>query len=220
MANSNKVFIYLIGLILLVAGLGVALEIVDIPFYSVLLLLSGIFVWAMYLKLKVCALKYVTCFLVPIGLSYFFVAAFHLVGKANFIAVYSALVCSFLCVYLLNKNKIFMYISLIITMFVLHMVTNSTSHMQEFIYGYDCFYIGLLSTFLFVFEHKKYKYKPIYVAVIAYLGGVLNFLSTLKIITPNVFKLLISLMFVLSGGVIILYNYIRSKKHSKENCCE
>ena len=212
MLNVNKIFAYLVGLIFLIAGLGVALDMLNIPFSSVLLLLTGIFTLCMYIKLKNSVLKYITCMFIPTGLAYFIIAAFRLSGVPNFLLVYFSLVCSFFCIYLFSKKKVFLYISLLIIMFVFHTITLSTETMNEFIFGYDCFGLGILSTILFVFEHKSLKYTPILIAFIAYLSGVLNILYVLKFITPVLFKMLISLIFLIIGVSIIFYNYIKSKK--------
>ncbi len=212
MFNSNKFFAYLVGLFFLIAGLGSSLELLNIPFSSIILLLVGIITLCMYLKFNNVILKYISCFLIPTGFAYFVIAVFHLVGVANFLLIYFSVACAFFCVYLLSKKKIFLYIAMIIVMFALHTATNSDKNINKLIWGYDCFYIGLLTTILFIFEHKSLRYTPLFIAIVAYLGGVLNFLNALKIITPVVFKMLISLMFLLTGGFIIFYNYFKSKK--------
>lgn len=211
MLNRNKIFTDLIGLIFIVAGLGVALELLNISFSSVVFLLVGIQTLYMYAKFNNIILKYISCYLIPIGLAYFIIAAFHITGIANFLLIYFSVACAFFCVYLISKKKLFLYITLLIIMFALHTSTNSVKHIKELIWGYDCFYIALLSTALFVFEHKSLHYTPLLISIIAYLGGVLVFLSVLKIITPVLFKILISLMFLLAGAFIIIYNYFKSK---------
>ena len=212
MSNSNKLFTYLVGAIFLVAGLGIVLEMFNIPFSSVVLLLFGILIWGLYFKLHNSMLKYLTCFLMPTGLTYFLIAVFGLSGTGNFLLIYSSLVCSFFCVYIISKKNIFLYVSLLIMLFALHTVTNYDKNMSEYIWGYDCFYVGVAATILFAFEYKRLRYMPLTVAVIAYLSGVLVFMNVLKLISPMFFKLSISLMFILVGTVIIIYNYIKSTK--------
>ena len=220
MTNSNKIFTYLVGLIFLIAGIGVALEILNIPFSSVGLLLVGIFIWCMYCKFNVSILKYLTCFFIPAGIGYFLLAAFQLQGIANFIVIYSSLICSLFLIYLFSRKKIFIFVTLAIAWFVLHTVTRSNQALHEFAVGYDCLYVGGLLTILFAFEHKTMRYTPILIAVIAYCCGLLNLLSAFGIITPLMFKLTISLLLLVLGGGIILYNYIKSKNDNKENNCE
>ena len=93
-------------------------------------------------------------------------------------------------------------------------------NLSEMIVGYDCLFVGLISTILFIFEYKTIKYMPLLIAIVSYIGGVLFFLNAFDIITPIMFKMFISLMFLLVGGFIIIFNYIKSKKDNKENCCE
>ena len=81
-------------------------------------------------------------------------------------------------------------------------------------------YAGGLLTILFAFEYKKMRYTPILIAVIVYCCGLLNLLNTFGIITPLMFKLTVSLLLLVLGGGIILYNYIKSKNVIKENNCE
>lgn len=220
MTNSNKVFTYLVGLIFLIAGIGVALEILNIPFSSVVLLLVGIFIWCMYCKFNIGALKYLTCFFVPTGIGYFILAAFQLDGIANFLVVYSSLICALFLIYIFSRKKIFILITLAVIWFVLHTITLSNKTLYEFIVGYDCLYAGGLLTILFAFEYKKMRYTPILIAVIVYCCGLLNLLNTFGIITPLMFKLTVSLLLLVLGGGIILYNYIKSKNVIKENNCE
>lgn len=220
MTNSNKVFTYLIGLIFLIAGIGVALEILNIPFSSVTILLVGILLWCLYSKFSIAILKYLTCFFIPIGIGYFMIVAFGMQGVTNFCVVYSSLICSLFLIYLFSQKKLFLFITLIIALFVLHTATFSNNELQEFIVGYDCLYIGGLLTILFIFEYKDLRFIPILIATIAYCCGVLNFLSMFGIITPLIFKLTISVILLIVGGGIILYNYIKSKNDIKENSCE
>ena len=105
-------------------------------------------------------------------------------------------------------------------MYVLHSITVSNDNMQEFILAYDCLYAGMLSTILFIFEYKTLRYVPLLIACVVYLCGVLNFLNAFEIITPLMFKMFISLIFLFVGGGIILYNFIKSKNDNKENRCE
>ena len=212
MFNTNRIFAYIIGLLFFVVGLNVALGLLNIPFSSVVLLLVGILTFCMYLKFNIAALKYIACFFVPTGLSYFIISAFHLTGVTNFLSIYLSLFIACLLVYLFSKKKIFLCVSLLIIMFILHTVTLSINNMKDFILEYDCFYMGVLATFLFIFEYKSFRYIPLWVAIIAYLGGVLSFLYKLKIVTPLIFKTLISITFLFIGIFIILYNYIKSKK--------
>lgn len=220
MSNTNKFFVYLVGLIFLICGLGVAFEMLSIPFSSVVLLLAGIFVLCIHLKFNISFLKYLACFMIPSGFAYLIIAAFRLVDVANFLLIYSSLICSFFAVYIISKKKIFIYISMAIVMFTLHTATKSNMDLNEMIVGYDCFFVGLISTILFIFEYKTIRYMPLLISIVSYIGGVLFFLNAFDIITPIMFKMFISLMFLLVGGFIIICNYIKSKKDNKENCCE
>jgi len=212
MSESNKFFSYTIGLIFLLAGLGFILEILHIPFSSIVLLLMGIFTWCMYFKFNNRILKYITCFFIPIGVAFFIIAAFNIVGKWNFLLLYVSIASSFICLYVTSKKGVFIYVSLTILLFALHTATNSNKNMGEMIWGYDCFYIGVLSVILFAFEYKRLRFKPLLISLIAYLCGVLCFLVYFGIITPMIFKMIFSLLFLLIGAIIILYNYYKSKR--------
>lgn len=98
-------------------------------------------------------------------------------------------------------------------MFALHTATNSIFTNKMLIRGYDCFYISVLTVTLFVFEHKKMRYTPLVIAIVAYLCGVVNFLSLFEIITPLLYKALISSVLLLMGGFIIICNYFKTKIH-------
>lgn len=220
MSLKNKFLTYLIGLIFLISGIGVVLEMFSIPFSSVAILLIGILILGMHFKYNSSFCKYISCFLIPAGMGYFVITAFKLNGIANFLTIYSVMVVSFMCIYLINKRKFFLYVSLVIVMFVLHSITLASDNMHDYIMGYDSLYIGLLLTILFVFEHKSFGFIPVLIAVVAYLIGILNFFNVLNIITPIIFKTIIALIFLLTGTGIILYNYIKSKNDNKENRCE
>ncbi len=215
--NSNKFFVYTVGLIFLIAGLGTILEMLSIPFSSIILLLIGAAFLCCYYKFNNNVFKYLSCFFIPTGISYLIISAFNVVGGANFLLIYFALACAFLLLYLTSKRKLFIYISVAIAFFALHVFTAATSSMSELLIGYDCFYIGILAVIVFIFENKNLGYFPIWISIIAYLCGILNFLSFYNIIAPVIFKLSVSLVLLLTGASIILFNFLKSRNHQKEN---
>ena len=218
--NPNKVIIYLIGLIFVIAGTAIALEMFYISFSSVVLLLIGIGFLVAHKKTRNNVFKYLSCFFVPTGIAYFIISAFNVSDSCNFMLIYSSLACAFLCLYLCAKQKIFLYISVAIVMFALHVYTNAQPDMSKLLFGYDCFYIAVISVIVFAFEYKSIGYFPLGVSVVTYLAGVLNFLNGYNIISPNVYKLSISLTFVIIGAFILCNNYFKSINDKKENLHE
>jgi len=220
MFNSNKLFLCTIGVIFLIAGLGKSLEMLNISFSSVVLFMIGASFFYFYRKLNNKIFLYLSCFFIPIGIAYFVISVFRVSDAINFLLIYSSLACAFFCTYLISKRKLFLCITLAIIMFALHVFTNAHQNMSKAIIGYDCFYLGILMIFLFIFEHKSFGYIPLNLAIFSYIGGVLNFLNTFNIISPIVYKLLLSVVFIFIGSLLISYSFIKSKTDKKENLYE
>ncbi|MBQ2897434.1 MAG: hypothetical protein IJE46_03815 [Clostridia bacterium] len=216
MSNSNKVILYFIGLIFVIVGTATALEMINISLSSAVLLIIGIAFLVLYKKLHNKIFKYLSSFFVPTGIAYFIITSFNVPDVVNFLLIYFSLASAFLCLYFTTKRKLFLYISFAVIMFALHVFTNAQRAMSEFLIAYDCIYVAVLCVVLFVLEHKSFGYIPLYVAIVLYCGAVLNFMNSYNVISPMVYKLLLSIVFVIIGAVIIGYCFAKSKNDKEE----
>ena len=203
MDNTKKVIFSLLGGLLLIIGLAYLLEIFGIGFRSWALFAVGIAVLVAYLNTKIRPVLYVSYFCLPsMYLSF---------------AIVLAIALSLILIYVSSKQSLLLYTSLVVMFFDVWILLANEMALGDKLNGYLFLVAGILLILLFIFENKKLGYAPLVLSLLAYFAGFANLAYSYNLITLVVFRGIVAGLFLLTGGLLVGYVYLSSKRIKKEN---
>lgn len=206
MTNKNKnVLAISFAVLLLIAGLGVVLDIFNISLGSLSVLAFGIcFLIGYFVSHKKVYLHIGTYFAL-IGLVIFLVNA-GIVDWKYFLALITvALSLGLFVSYFASKKQILLFAAEIIMFvaarqFIFILVDDSAMHN-----GYSALVLGILFVILFILQNKNYGYFPAAAAVVFYLLGFLNLAAATGMIDKVIFKVLCAAVLIICGLLLFVY---------------
>ncbi len=215
--KSLNNIITIAGALFLVGGLSLILGLFNISTTSLFIPLVGLVLLWYYKKSKKKVPLYLGLFLFFMGTASFLIYnGFIPLTLIPTVMIFSVAI-SFFASYLFNKKLWKIILSEILLFVSLRYIMYLLIEDNDFLSGYTFLLLGIFLVILFIFEYKRLGFLPIVLALISYLAGFLSLAVSTGFIDNTTFTVILSVMFIISGFMLILYVKRKNVKVDNDN---
>lgn len=201
----QKVVAIITGTILCIIGLSFIFSFLGLNLRDFVLLILGIASLIAGISKENKFLINTSVFLIPLGISVLVNNYIILFQPYSSITTSICIMISLFIIYLMYKNSLFLYSSLLLFIANATILFNFIFTSRSEITGYVLWTVGISLLVTYIFRNNKQNHISILLAVICYIFGTLNLLSSYQIISTSVYTVSIALLLLLIGILIILY---------------
>lgn len=211
MNKLQKNLMVLLGALMCVAAATMFLGLVNLNIYDFLFPIAGIALLIYDRFAGSAVARNIGLVLLLPGCAYVLLKIFPALTGYAFVVYAVALLVLFVIFYILYRKNVFAVLSILDFIGICAVMAEKVSSNTYEMYGYIFMAISAILLVVYFIRRKKIGVLPILFAVFSYLFGLVNFLTSAKIINDTVHSVSLAGVLLVTGLTVIIYSIHKSK---------